>query len=158
MSGALTLVPLLAGFTVNVGSQILLSRGGLSLLRSIYVGCGLGLLTLLGSHSPDLLTDVVIYASFSYGYFHFINLGETARRIRLLRELAEAGRPLPELEVLRRYNAHTILELRLGRLLRKGQIRRHGDRYVTGRASVLWMARTLSLLQTLLMGRRGRVP
>ena len=36
------------------------------------------------------VTNSIIYAALSYCYFNFVNLGETARRIRILRELNDA--------------------------------------------------------------------
>ena len=43
------------------------------------------------------------YGVLSFGYFHFINLGETARRIRIIREIDAAGRPLTREVILDRY-------------------------------------------------------
>jgi hypothetical protein len=54
---------------------------------------------------PATLTNVVIYFALSYCYFHFVNLGETARRIRMLRELYASHEGLTVGEILDRYNA-----------------------------------------------------
>lgn len=99
--------------------------------------------------------NLVLYLALTYGYFHFVNLGETARRIRLLRELVEAPGPLTRAEVLARYDGRSIVAVRLGRLLRKGQVRLEGGRYVIGRPLMLGMARLIVGLKLLVLGRRS---
>ena len=50
----------------------------------------------------QILLNAVIYAALGYCYFHFINLGETARRIRIIRELYDAKTGLSPEEILNR--------------------------------------------------------
>ena len=96
------------------------------------------------------------YAALGYCYFHFINLGETARRVRLMRELAEAGPAgLGKEELLSRYNARTMVEARFRRLLDNSQVVERNGRYYVGKPAVLWMARLVLLLKKLLLGRAG---
>ena len=63
------------------------------------------------------------YLALAYTYvFGFFNVSETARRLRLLVELLDAGpRGLSLDEVLRAYNARMIVEARLRRLLGFGR-------------------------------------
>jgi hypothetical protein len=160
----------LAGLATNVLAQVVVFRLWRvpRLLASVFLGFGLGGFTTLGlsmvaalhmALSPvdlagRLLANLLLYAALGYCYFHFINLGETARRVRLLWELVDAGGALPAPELLRRYNASHIVENRLGRLLRHGQISFCQGRYRIGRPAVLWMARLLDAWKGVLLGRK----
>lgn len=71
----------------------------------------------------------LVYGALAYAYFHWFNLSETARRVRILHEVArEPG--IAEEELSRRYPAETLLELRLRRLVELGAARLEGGRYV----------------------------
>jgi hypothetical protein len=149
-----------AGLAVNVIAQVALFRlrPVVGLLRSIYVGFALGLAAALGltavacrqMGSPlgdamgQGLVNGLTAGALGYGYFHFLNLGETARRIRILREVVEAGGTLTAGDLLQRYNARMMVEQRLARLLRNGQVVVREGRYALGRPTVLRMARALA--------------
>jgi len=158
----------LAGQMANCVLQVIvfrLRRNGL--LRSIIIGFGAGgivtvTVTACGNRlSADSDTDnlarflvnMLTFGALGYGYFHFINLGETARRIRILREIVEAGGWLDEAGLLRRYNAAEILHVRLARLLRSRQITARNGRYVLGSPTMVTMARMIGLLKRLLLRR-----
>ena len=104
--------------------------------------------------------DLVLAAAASlslYGLFAFdyvigwFNLGETARRIRLLRELARApGRTMTAPDVLRAYNADMIVTARLRRLVGSGQLRLRDGRYTIGGRFFVWQARMLARLKVLI--------
>jgi hypothetical protein len=80
-------------------------------------------------------TNVACYVVLAYCYFHFFNLGETGRRMRLLLELASAPQGLSEWELAKRYGAEEIVERRLNRLLQDGQVaEREGRVFVAGAA------------------------
>lgn len=100
-----------------------------------------------------LVANLLIYSALGYGYFHFINLGETARRIRILRELYKASEGLAADEILARYNAQQIVTMRISRLLRNGQIVEHAGRYVVGKPLMLFIARSMAWLKRLLIGK-----
>ena len=101
------------------------------------------------------LADLIAYLCLSYCYFNFLNLGITARRIRLLIELLEApggldlGGDPPALRLARRWS-----DARLGRLLAGGQVRESGGRYTIG-APLLLSARAIVLLKVLFLGTRS---
>jgi hypothetical protein len=54
-----------------------------------------------------------------YCFFHFINLGETACRIRILIELSESDYGLSRNEILERYDASYVVNVRLQRMINK---------------------------------------
>lgn len=144
------------GLAFNCAIQVLACRRDKRLLRSVYRGFlgGAAACVLACGFSADLLPSLVAYAALGYCYFHFINLGETARRIRLVRELAEAGPAgLPKEELLSRYNARTMVEARFKRLLNNSQVVERDGRYYVGKPAVLWMAGILRFMKKLLLGR-----
>ena len=138
-------------------------------MRSIYLGFlagSLGLALLEGLYFlavPQSLADglarlalnVATYGALGYGYFIFITLGETGRRIRIVRELYAAGRPLTREEILERYDAEGIVSVRIDRLLGTGQIVFRDGRYYLQKRTVLTMARMIVLLKLLVLGKRS---
>jgi len=93
------------------------------------------------------------YLALAYTYvFGFFNVSETARRLRLLVELLEAGpRGLSLDEVLGAYNARMIVEARLRRLVAGGQLAQADGRYVLRRSLGLSAAKLLVGIKRLLL-------
>lgn len=83
----------------------------------------------------------VVYACIAYSYFHLFNMSETARRIRILRELHAAG-SLTAQEISRLYSGASVLEARFDRLLATGQLELRADRFV-GAGRLLYTAACL---------------
>ena len=106
--------------------------------------------------TPDVAVagaaSLALYGLLSFDYvIGWFNLGETARRIRLLRELARAPRRMMTAdEVLRVYNADTIVTARLGRLVSSGQLCLDGERYKLSWRLFLGQAQLLALLKSLI--------
>lgn len=159
------------GLAINVLSQmisfrILPERG---LLNSVFLGFFSGFFILFifefyiflqqfaltKESAAILIVHLVTYMSLGYCYLHFINLGETARRIRILRELFDAPDGLSLDEILRRYNAQEIIERRLQRLLKNSQIIVKNDIYYIGKPIMLWMARIVVAFKFILLDKKS---
>lgn len=126
--------------------------GGLALALLLQRGPGGAPATLM---TADVIAaDVLVYALFCYVYFHWNNMGETARRIRMLRELAAAPEGLSVEDMVRRYSAREILERRLERLSAAGQIRESEGRLVLTSSAVLLSARLMGLAKQIVFGAR----
>jgi len=135
------------------------------LLKSLFSGFAVGLLSLLFvqlftaflniAFLPNLIVNIVIYSSLGYCYFHFINLGETARRIRILRELYDSNGGLTLEEILKRYNAKKMVELRLQRLLNNGQVILKGGMLYNGKPIMLLISKTIILLKLIILGEKN---
>jgi hypothetical protein len=97
---------------------------------------------------------VVVYVCIAYSYFHLFNMSETARRIRILRELHAAGSLTAE-EISRRYSGASVLETRFDRLLATGQLRMRAGRFV-GAGRLLYMAACLVRAWRLVLGLERR--
>lgn len=97
---------------------------------------------------------IVSYLCLVYCYFFgFFNLGESARRVRLLIELYLAGeRGMTLEEILSAYNARMIVAARLDRLLSSGQIIEKDGRYFVGKPIMLYLAKALVLMKVLFLG------
>jgi uncharacterized membrane protein len=140
---------------------------GMTLLRSLYTGFAFGLagmlaielslLSIMKQPSDDLFfsmtVNLISYTALGYCYFHFINLGETARRIRILRELYDSTDGLSREEILERYNSREIIRRRIERLLNSGQIVRKNGRFYIGKPFLLFISRIMVLLKVILLRR-----
>lgn len=160
------LIPVI-GIFINIIAQIFLYKYllGRRLLKSEYFGflCGAVVLIVceIAAANQSLAidrvfligVDLIIYICLSYCYFHFINMGETARRIRLLRELDQAPLGLTKEEMLGRYNAEEIIKIRMSRLINNGQIKLHQGRYHIGSPVMLFVSRIIVLLKVVILGR-----
>ena len=78
---------------------------------------------------------MLVYNSLAYAYFHFFNLSETGRRIRMLLQLLDGQQP--DLGSAGAYGGQAMIAQRLVRLQQMGQITLSGDRY-TLRSRFLW--------------------
>jgi hypothetical protein len=145
-------------------------RPAFGLLRSEYLGFVAGLAGIAGMNAAIfflypgkglrdpfglVLLTVMSYGALGYCYFHFVNLGETARRIRLLREIYEAGGSLSHQQLVTRYCAREIVEKRIQRLLGTGQIVCRDGRYYIGSPVMVLIAKTMVGLKILLLGQRS---
>lgn len=164
------LIPII-GLMINVSVQVLSFRytSSLSLLRSLFLGFVIGLFsvfileehlfftmsTLTNDFLPILIANFIIYSALGYCYFHFINLGETARRVRIIKELFDSQEGLSTSEILERYNAKDIVEIRIKRLVNNGQIIYKKDRYYIGMPIMLLMAKVIVTMKLIVLGKRS---
>lgn len=162
MSMLLLLPPVLGGLS-NLACQILLCRSKTTgLLASIFAGFGLGLAVTVVSHLllvdplawDGAVANGLIYGCGGYTYFHLLNMGETARRIRLLRELTQAGaHGLSAQDLALRYNSREMLARRLERLLTQGIVRDVDGRLYLVKRGALVMTGMVGLFKRLVLGR-----
>lgn len=159
------------GLGVNVICQVCCCRciTGFSLLKSVFVGFAIGIFSLLlielyyfkqlslllQGNISSIFVCAVTYSTLGYGYFHFINLGETARRIRILRELYDSKEGLSMTEILERYNAKDIIEKRIDRLINTGQIIYKDRRYYIGSRVMLFIAKMIAVMKLIVTGKKN---
>lgn len=96
----------------------------------------------------------VVYACIAYSYFHLFNMSETARRIRILRELHAAGSLTAE-EISRLYSGASVLEARFDRLVATRQLQMQAGRFV-GAGRPLYIAACLVRAWRLVLGLERR--
>jgi hypothetical protein len=159
-----------AAFVINVFVQVVSYRSvsSLNFLRAVFVGFGAGLMAIVAfsvydyaiHRQPPLeflsifIMNLITYSALGYCYFHFINLGTTARRIRLLIEISEVGCGLSYEEILERYNSRKMVDMRLHRLLDTGQVVLRDGRCFIGKPALLLIARAIIVLKLLVLGKR----
>lgn len=111
---------------------------------------------LSGVLASALLVDFPVYALLAYGYANFFNLGESSVRVRIYRELVQAGgRGLDRRDLLERYDEEAMFRARLVRLVAAGDLEETGGRYRLGQMRLLWVARIIFALQRMVLGRAG---
>lgn len=158
-------------FIVNVVFQIFSIRytKGRTLLKSIFIGFIFGSLSLLlgefyylSQQSVKLIDTIcygisnfIIYFILWNVYFHFVNLGETGRRIRILRELMASKDGLSLDDILSRYNAKEIIARRLIRLTKNGQIILKDNKYYIGKPIMLLITKVIVTMKLLILRKRS---
>ena len=159
------------GLIINVTIQLLGFRyiERLGVLKSVFTGflCGLGIVFItdisycfsaklpLMECFAWLSLSTVTYIALGYCYFHFINLGETARRVRIAIELWESEIGLSMDELIKRYSASDIINYRLQRMINNEQIVDRNGAYHIGKATMLWMAKLLVMMKLILLGKKS---
>ncbi len=139
------------------------------LLKWILISFSLGLLTswglmISGSSVTRLLdqkfigqflTNSITYFALGYCFFHFNNLGETARRIRIIRELLDSDSGLTAEQILECYNAEQIVRARLERMLTNKQVVIKNGKFFLARGSLLTMSHFIVFFKILLLSKRS---
>ena len=159
------------GLAANVLIQVAGFRFSpkLSLLKSIMLGFAAGVVMVLFIeagmllnfphalyHELDIfLVDLLIYCALGYCYFHFLNLGETARRVRILREVYDSPNGLRLEELLKKYNARAIIRYRMDRLLDNSQVVLHNGKYIISSSALLLISKLIISLKLLILAKKS---
>jgi hypothetical protein len=167
LSVFIPLVCLLINIITQVCSLRIIKK--LGLLKAEFLGFTIGFLILvilefyillnssfpIGQFIGIFFVDALTYTLLGYGFFHFVNLGETARRIRILRELYESSNGLTMQELLNKYNTKEIIDKRITRLISNGQIVLKDNKYFIANPTMLLIARIIVFMkETFLTSRR----
>lgn len=161
------------GLLINVISQIIATRyvKKLGLLKSVLLGFLVGLafvLTIEIAHNlitkpairdliADLALNTITYGALGYCYFHFVNLGETARRVRIVRELLDSKDGLSMSEILEHYDASQIISVRLKRLLRNKQIIQRNEKYFIGKSFILYITKIIIMMKITILRKKSEI-
>ena len=102
-----------------------------------------------GEGVQAVIYTIVVYGCLANAYFHFFNMSESARRIRILYEVYKAGSLSPAaFESL--YKTTGIISIRLRRLLELKQLRQEGGQYMVGGRTLLMAARVVIMWRRML--------
>ena len=160
------------GLSLNMLFQILSHRfiSRLSLLRSVFLGFGVGfglvfiweILRYRQNYYDQvedfwaiLAVNSITYAFLGYCYYSLVGLGETARRIRLLKDLYAAPEGLSQDAILARYSSKDMVDMRLDRLIHNGQIRVVDGRHFIGKPLMWFLAKFVIFMKLLVLGKRS---
>ena len=97
---------------------------------------------------------IITYASLGYCYFHFIVLCVTAIRIRILQEIFENEIGLTDKEILKIYDAESMIEMRIKRLEKNGQVVYKSGRYYLNSITMLIIAKIITTMRVIVIGKR----
>lgn len=138
--------------------QVLLMR--LALAFNLAVLAGTWLIARLEARDATQTIYMLVFAflvfnGIAYAYFHFFNMSETARRIRMLLQIRWAGPSgLRIRELERQYSQKDMIEARLDRLVRMNQLTLAPDgRYRVAGNTLLWAGRIMGLWRRLVLRR-----
>lgn len=112
-----------------------------------------------GRNTPEtiymLAFAFLVFNGVAYAYFHFFNMSETARRIRMLLQIRRAGPAgLRVQELERQYSQKDMIETRLDRLVRMNQLSlAPNGRYRVAGNTLLWAGRIMGLWRRLVLRR-----
>lgn len=150
---------------VNVPTQILGMRLGLPYVRSVAAAFLAGLVLVLFAESvlcgPDIdalalgVVNLTVYCLLSYAYCVFVTLNVSSLRIRILVELESHPDGMSAADILGRYNADSIREARLARLLSSGQIVRRDGRLFLAKPHLVPLVVLVDTLRVILFGKRS---
>lgn len=98
------------------------------------------------------------FNSVAYSYFHFFNLSETGRRIRMLLQLLEGESIGVNDAGAKTYSGQAMVNQRLARLLQMGQVSTADGQYMINGRFLLRAARVVSLIGRLTTGRAATPP
>lgn len=159
-----------AALMLNVVTQVFLLRrsAGSRYMRSMFVGFLFGAFALCifdilffphPTHWPNCVAEfavrVLSYASLSYCYFHFVNLGQSSIRVRIYSELVDNPMGL-EIDALKKdYNEIKLVETRLQRLTSSGDVVESNGRYFVGRYRLVVVSRALLFAKQLILGKKS---
>ncbi len=117
---------------------------------------GLRLQVPVGELLLALVYAVLAFNSVAYSYFHFFNLSETGRRIRMLLQLQE-GEQIVVNGQASPYSGEVMVSQRLVRLLQMGQIGETGGCYRIDGRFLLGAAKLVRFIGRLTTGRADTV-
>jgi len=104
---------------------------------------------LLNKDLSSLIYAFIIYNSLAYSYFHFFNLSETARRIKILLEIKHKKHIVIE-ELTKHYKPDFMVKTRLKRLIDLKQIKKQDNKYILIGKSMLVAAILVHMWRKLL--------
>jgi hypothetical protein len=125
----------------------------------VSIAAGLSLMAQVNLAMSDrvglALVNALTYLGLAFGYFNFVNLNIASLRIRILKELrARPDRSVSRAHLEDTYGVSRIVEARLARMTKSGQLVERGGRYDLGRREALRVAQVLWFFKWLILGRR----
>jgi hypothetical protein len=114
----------------------------------------------LGLAAPDaiayVLSNVVTFLILSFGYFNLVQMNLSSLRLRLANELVDATDGVPAERLFAMYDGRSIVDARLARLSRGGQIVLRDGRYHHRLSLVFLIAVAMDTMKRIVFGRRIR--
>jgi hypothetical protein len=159
------------GLSTAVILQVLIMRfaNRADLLKSFFIGFAAGYLCFLlfgifiyfrfHESTIDLVFTLIAgsisYASLAFCYLAFLGIGETSIRRRLLDEIQGAASGLSEVDVIRLYNVRHMVDVRLERLVQKGQVIQKGGRYQISSRLLISLGQVVTICKLIVLRKKS---
>jgi hypothetical protein len=101
---------------------------------------------------------VVTSLCLGFCYFHFVNLGETSIRIRILKEFAAAQKGLGLEQIRQNYGEAALVQSRITRLIDAGALTINGEDIAVSSIKLKMIYSIMNKLRKLVFGRGYDVP
>lgn len=98
--------------------------------------------------------DAATFAILSFGYFNFVQLNISSLRVRIANEIFDSPEGLEPERLPELYNARRVVDERLDRLARGGQIDERGGRYYHRKSLVYAISLAMDACKRITLGRR----
>jgi len=98
--------------------------------------------------------DVATFAILSFGYFNFVQLNISSLRVRIANEIHDSPAGLEPQRLAELYNAQRVVDERLDRLARGGQIELRDGRYYHRKSLVYAISLAMNFCKQITLGRR----
>lgn len=104
----------------------------------------------LYTNISSIVYAFMVYNCLGYSYFHFFNMSETARRIKILLEIKKSNKiTIDDLQHI--YSSDSIIKNRIERLLESGQIIKNDNKYYQNSFLLVLFANIISFLREVLL-------
>lgn len=103
----------------------------------------------LNKSFPAVIYAFLVYNSLGYAYFHFFNMSETARRIKILLEIKK-NKTLEIEKLTQDYKSDFMVKTRLKRLIELNQIKKINEKYFIKGKILLFAAIMINFLKKVL--------
>jgi hypothetical protein len=98
--------------------------------------------------------DAATFAILSFGYFNFVQLNISSLRVRIANEIHDSPAGLEPQRLTELYNAQRVVDERLDRLARGGQIELRNGRYYHRKSLVYAISLAMDACKRITLGRR----
>ncbi len=144
----------------NASPQVRLAK--LAVVMNVLLLAGVWVVSQLegrgtGDTAGMLTFAFIVFNGIAYSYFHFFNMSETARRIRMLIQIQRDGGEILRENLIETYTPENMVQARLARLTQMRQISRSDDgRYRVTSRFLLTVAYAMEWAKYVLNLRRRR--
>lgn len=97
-----------------------------------------------------ILYSFLVFTSGCYTYFHFVNMSQTARRIRIVNEIFKHPEGMTLKDIERNYSFEEQVDRRIDRMISSGQIKLH-DKIILHKRDGFYFIKKLSYFLRFLM-------
>jgi hypothetical protein len=129
-----------------------------TLIKSLLIGFIFGITFVIWVGGTELSpvevsSNSLLFFGLWYGYFHFVNIGESSLRLRILAEInGKAGGHERVANLYKLYNADEIVRTRIERMKADGQIILKDGRYFLGKRRFILVIHLFEILKSIVMG------